>query len=226
MARNRFFSHSSYDGTSWYTRIESFGYEGESGENIARNYNTAFASLSTWYCSSGHRRSLLACRFDEIGSGLKCTEDRGCYAVQVFGCSTGRNCCETTEPTKPISSTVPPPSVVPVDPPSSPVAPVPPRSPPTISLEPSPSVVPVDPPSSPDAPTRPRSPPVVSTPPRSPDESPMASETPTPSEQSPHKKRPRYRYPGYRNGHSMYNPSSHRYGNRYGSRYGSRYGRR
>eukprot|EP00210_Caulerpa_lentillifera_P005712 g5462.t2 len=152
MARNRFFSHSSYDGTSWYTRIESFGYKGESGENIARNYNTAFASLSTWYCSSGHRKSLLACKFDEIGSGLKCTKDRGCYAVQVFGCSTGKNCCETTEPTKPISSTVPPPSVVPSpsvpigdSPPPSPDTPEPPRSPPTDSMEPSPSVDPPPP---------------------------------------------------------------------------------
>lgn len=82
MSRNRYFSHTSQDGTSWITRIRRAGWDEPGGENIARGYSRAGTVVSAWMNSPAHRRNILNCKFRNLGVGYA---QSGHYWVQDFG---------------------------------------------------------------------------------------------------------------------------------------------
>jgi uncharacterized protein YkwD len=81
MSANNYFSHSSLDGTSWYTRLQSFGTKYPGGENIAMGYYSASSVMAAWLASPGHRANILDCQFKSIGIGQ--ASDGG-YWVEDF----------------------------------------------------------------------------------------------------------------------------------------------
>jgi uncharacterized protein YkwD len=71
MAANGYFSHTSLDGRTFDQRIRDAGYTGGFlGENIAQGQRGAQAVHDAWMSSSGHRRNILDCNYDDIGVGL------------------------------------------------------------------------------------------------------------------------------------------------------------
>ena len=82
MARYNYFSHTSWNGTSWDDRIRHFGWRRPGGENIAYGYSTPLSVVRAWLASPGHRRNIRNCNFRYIGVGFN---THGNYWVQDFG---------------------------------------------------------------------------------------------------------------------------------------------
>ena len=81
MADNRYFSHTSLDGSTLGNRVDRQGYSWRTvAENIAVGYPTPEAVLDGWMNSPGHRANILNCALVEIGVGY----DR-VYWTQNFG---------------------------------------------------------------------------------------------------------------------------------------------
>jgi uncharacterized protein YkwD len=69
MSANDYFSHSSRDGTTWYSRVKSFGVKYPGGENIAMGFTSPTSVMQAWLASPGHRANILDCQFKTIGVG-------------------------------------------------------------------------------------------------------------------------------------------------------------
>ena len=81
MAEQRYFSHTSLDGSSLRDRIDRQGYSWRMiAENIAMGYRTPESVVDGWMNSAGHRANILNCDLAEIGVG----HDRT-YWTQNFG---------------------------------------------------------------------------------------------------------------------------------------------
>lgn len=86
MAANDFFSHTGSDGSQFFERIESAGYEGQPiGENIAGGRDTAEQVVSGWMQSGGHCRNIMNASATKIGVGFAEGGSYGTVWVQVFG---------------------------------------------------------------------------------------------------------------------------------------------
>lgn len=96
MADQDFFSHTGKDGSSPTNRVQSTGYPGVAGENIAAGSLTPEDVLTQWMNSPGHRANILNADYQEIGVGYYfLANDTGSvnynrYWTQVFGIPTGR----------------------------------------------------------------------------------------------------------------------------------------
>ena len=86
MAEQDYFSHTSQDGRSPWTRIGEAGYPGQpSAENIAAGNAAAGATFQQWVTSDGHCRNMMG-NANEIGIGLAQGPARfGSYWTQTFG---------------------------------------------------------------------------------------------------------------------------------------------
>jgi uncharacterized protein YkwD len=82
MSVNKYFSHTSKDGTTWSARIKKHGYAYPGGENIAYGYSTPAGVMKAWMASDGHRKNIVNCKFKVIGVGWAAG---GNYWVQDFG---------------------------------------------------------------------------------------------------------------------------------------------
>ena len=70
MATNNYFSHTSLDGRSPWTRITSTGYKYRyAAENIAAGYSTAALVVQGWLNSPGHCRNIMNGNLKELGVG-------------------------------------------------------------------------------------------------------------------------------------------------------------
>ena len=89
MARNNYFSHTLFNGTSWSTNIVNHGYtaSGTMAENIAAGNSSAQATFDQWRRSSGHNRNMLNPNLKAIGIGRasKSTSRYGWYWTTTFG---------------------------------------------------------------------------------------------------------------------------------------------
>ncbi|GMH35909.1 hypothetical protein BSKO_03777 [Bryopsis sp. KO-2023] len=97
MANRNYFSHDSQDGRSFSDRILAEGWKGYPiGENIAAGYQTVRATVLGWVCSAGHRRSLMSCGFDIMGTGVAFNPDSKFkyYYTQNFGCGASSGECK------------------------------------------------------------------------------------------------------------------------------------
>ncbi len=94
MADQDFFSHTGKDGSSPTNRVQSIGYKGVAGENIAAGSTTPEDVLAQWMNSPGHRANILNTDYQEIGVGYYfLANDTGSvnynrYWTQVFGIPT------------------------------------------------------------------------------------------------------------------------------------------
>lgn len=72
MAVNGYFSHTSLDGRSPWTRMAQAGYScnGAKGENIAAGYSSAQAAFNAWKNSPGHNENMLSPNYNAIGIGV------------------------------------------------------------------------------------------------------------------------------------------------------------
>ncbi len=72
MLDNDFFSHTSFDGTSFFDRVARFyGESGYVGENIAMGYGDVYAAIMYgWMCSDGHRSNIMLPDYNELGTGV------------------------------------------------------------------------------------------------------------------------------------------------------------
>jgi uncharacterized protein YkwD len=89
MAQNNIFSHTGSDGSSPWDRIREAGYKlGYGGENIAAGYPTPAGVLNGWLNSPGHRDSMLAPGFCDLGVGYAFGDQSnyGRYWTLDLGC--------------------------------------------------------------------------------------------------------------------------------------------
>jgi uncharacterized protein YkwD len=89
MLAHNFFSHSSWDGTAWNTRIGSFGYPGWTiSENIAwgssGSYGDPATIMNNWMNSAGHRATILNGAYVEIGIGVSIGYYQGFSGSRVY----------------------------------------------------------------------------------------------------------------------------------------------
>ncbi|MBK6932495.1 MAG: CAP domain-containing protein [Saprospirales bacterium] len=81
MSRERYFSHTSLDGSSFSERISRTGYPWQFvGENIAKGYPSAKAVVDAWRTSKDHCPNLMNPYFRDMGIGKA-----GAYWVQDLG---------------------------------------------------------------------------------------------------------------------------------------------
>jgi uncharacterized protein YkwD len=71
MAKNNYFSHTLFDGTTWSQNIANFGYPSSTSraENIAAGHATAEEVFQQWKNSPGHNANMLSSKFNAIGIG-------------------------------------------------------------------------------------------------------------------------------------------------------------
>ena len=71
MAKNGYFSHTLFDGTTWQQNIANHGYPTDSsrGENIAAGRDTAAGVFDQWLNSPDHNKNMLSAKFNAIGIG-------------------------------------------------------------------------------------------------------------------------------------------------------------
>ncbi|GMH43354.1 hypothetical protein BSKO_11276 [Bryopsis sp. KO-2023] len=85
--------HTGSDGSDVSARVYRTGYpRGAVGENAAGGQNSAREVVFDWVCSEGHRKNLMSCDFDSMGTGVLPTGG-WTYWVQNFGCKSGRCTC-------------------------------------------------------------------------------------------------------------------------------------
>lgn len=83
MARREYFEHESPGGRDPGERVTGAGYAwSRYSENIARGQASPFQVVSAWMDSPGHRKNILDCALDEMGTGLAMASDRTPYWVQ------------------------------------------------------------------------------------------------------------------------------------------------
>ncbi len=85
MARTGLFSHVWRDGTTFVARSRAAGYRQPSGENIGWGYRTADEVVNAWMASPSHRRNILNCDAQSIGTGVVYGANGVPYYTQVFG---------------------------------------------------------------------------------------------------------------------------------------------
>lgn len=82
MAARGYFSHTSPTYGSPADMLKSFGVSYRSmGENIAKGYDSATATVDAWMTSPGHRANILNAAFGKIGVGYS---ENGNIWVQIF----------------------------------------------------------------------------------------------------------------------------------------------
>lgn len=89
MLAHNFFSHASWDGTAWNTRIGSFGYPGWTiSENIAwgssGSYGDPATIMNNWMNSAGHRATILNGAYVEIGIGVSIGYYQGFSGSRIY----------------------------------------------------------------------------------------------------------------------------------------------
>ncbi|SDS23064.1 CAP domain-containing protein [Actinoplanes derwentensis] len=85
MARREYFDHESPGGRDVGERVTGAGYSwSRYSENIAKGQDSPFQVVNAWMDSPGHRRNILDCALDEMGTGLAVASDRTTYWVQDF----------------------------------------------------------------------------------------------------------------------------------------------
>ncbi len=97
MVRKNFFGHVGPDGSTLRSRTRSAGYgSGKAmAENIAAGWSTPQKVVEQWMSSSGHRKNILTCKYNETGIALVYDSSGNIlpgqrypmkyYWVQVFG---------------------------------------------------------------------------------------------------------------------------------------------
>ena len=74
------------DDRSMVDRVTKTGYKYSAiGENVAKGQTTARSVMTAWLNSAGHRKNIESINFNEIGVGLKQSDDGSRYWTQVFG---------------------------------------------------------------------------------------------------------------------------------------------
>jgi len=85
MAAQKYFSHTSKDGSKLADRVNRAGYRWSAlGENIAKGQQTPAAVVKAWMDSPGHRANILNCRYKNLGVGLA-FDGRSPIWTQNFG---------------------------------------------------------------------------------------------------------------------------------------------
>ncbi|HWS38605.1 MAG TPA: CAP domain-containing protein [Actinoplanes sp.] len=85
MARREYFEHESPGGRDPGERVTGAGYSwSRYSENIARGQASPYQVVSAWMGSPGHRKNILDCALDEMGTGLAVSSNRTPYWVQDF----------------------------------------------------------------------------------------------------------------------------------------------
>lgn len=78
MAEKGYWSHTAPDGTQPWYWIEQAGYNyQEAGENLAKNFSTAQATIDAWMNSPTHRKNMLKPSYKEVGFGVASGEVDG-----------------------------------------------------------------------------------------------------------------------------------------------------
>ncbi|GMH45977.1 hypothetical protein BSKO_13941 [Bryopsis sp. KO-2023] len=155
MAASSRTSHYGNDGSFVTERVvDRAGFEGNYiGENVAGGFNSAFDVVAAWMCSEGHRKAIMNCNHNVVGTGVRCNpETERCFFTQDFGCFPRNSCSCNPKPAPKSPPPPPPPSPPPPPPPSPPPRsppPPPPRPPPSPKPSPSPSPKPSTPKPSP-----------------------------------------------------------------------------
>lgn len=100
MAVNNSFSHTDSQGRSMKDRINSFGYTGTMGENIAAGQPTAKEVFLAWENSPGHRANMLNPSYRVIGIGrvVKSGSTYGTYWTTDFGATVGATIAPSATP--------------------------------------------------------------------------------------------------------------------------------
>lgn len=79
-----YFSHNTPEGVTPWDRARAEGYDQPAAENIARGQPTPEAVVTAWMNSDGHRRNILDCRYQAMGTGMV-TGSGGPWWTQMFG---------------------------------------------------------------------------------------------------------------------------------------------
>ena len=85
MARTGNFSHVGRGGSTFAGRARAAGYTTPASENIAWGYGSATEVMTAWMASPAHRRNILNCDAQSIGTGVSYARDGTPYFTQVFG---------------------------------------------------------------------------------------------------------------------------------------------
>jgi hypothetical protein len=71
MLENQYWAHTSPSGVTSWRWINEQGYQyAYAGENLARNFANAEATVAAWMASSSHRKNLLHSYYTEVGFGI------------------------------------------------------------------------------------------------------------------------------------------------------------
>lgn len=84
MKERDYFSHNTPEGITPWDRAKAEGYDQPAAENIARGQPTPEAVVAAWMNSEGHRRNILDCRYQALGTGMV-TGSGGPWWTQMFG---------------------------------------------------------------------------------------------------------------------------------------------
>jgi uncharacterized protein YkwD len=84
MKERGYFSHNTPEGVTPWDRAKAEGYDQPAAENIARGQPTPEAVVAAWMNSDGHRRNILDCRYQAMGTGMV-TGSGGPWWTQMFG---------------------------------------------------------------------------------------------------------------------------------------------
>lgn len=92
MASIKSVTHTGSDGSTMGHRIwDRAGFVGSPiAENVAGGQKSARAVVFGWMCSEGHRKNIMSCKHDSMGTGL--TRNGWVYWAQTFGCTKYNKC--------------------------------------------------------------------------------------------------------------------------------------
>lgn len=92
MASTQTVTHAGSDGSTMGKRIwERAGFVGSPiAENVAGGQRSAKDVVFAWMCSTGHRKNIMSCEHDSMGTGL--TRNGRVYWAQTFGCTKYNKC--------------------------------------------------------------------------------------------------------------------------------------
>lgn len=85
MAATGNFSHIGRGGSTFAGRARAAGYATPAAENIAWGFGSATEVMAAWMASPPHRRNILNCDVQSIGTGVSYAPDGTPYFTQVFG---------------------------------------------------------------------------------------------------------------------------------------------